>query len=77
MELIKPGDALATPEQRMAVKIDELNAKVLQLTSVVAILEQKLVLDKGFYDQIKVHKPEEPKKEVAEAKEPKKEEEKK
>jgi len=55
--IIKPGEALASPAERMAVKIDELMKVVQAQGQLLGLFDQYMLMNKKFFDQIKINEP--------------------
>jgi len=73
-KLIKPGEVLATPEEKMRVAIENIGQVVYQHEEFLKIISQLILAVKPVMDQIKIQAPSDAKKE--EVKEKKKEEKK-
>jgi hypothetical protein len=61
---IKQDVTLSTPLERIAVKLDELNEIVKQQGQLLAIFDQYMLMNKTFFDQVRINKPADPKAEV-------------
>ena len=54
-EISKSEAALSTPLERIAVKLDELNEIVKQQGQLLAIFDQYMLMNKRFFDQLKIN----------------------